>query len=283
MNWVDEAFGDPEYGEGRWYLNPKNHSRQMYKIKKPGQQAAAFGSDPEAESGRKMGEIMQERFSDPEKFREQVAEANSLTTKSPFQIGQVIPIQEAFRVAELAYPVASMSCICRIGARAQEERTEHEYSCTGLGVGMFKWERWPERYKGGVNFMGPDEAKEWLLKWNKKDMVHIIMTFGGSYVGGICNCDYPDCGMIRNRVDYGVTTGCLKSPWVAALDYDACTGCGVCVQRCQFGAIKYEVTRGKTNIDQFKCFGCGLCETACPTSAIELLDREALPALKEEW
>jgi len=255
----------------------------MYKVKKPGEKPAAFGSDPEAQSGRKMGEIMQKRFTDPEEFEKLVKEANAMKEKSPFQIGQVIPLEEAKRVAELSYPVASMSCICRIGARGHEERNEHEYSCTGLGVGMLKWERWPERYKGGVNFMSPEETKEWLTKWNKKGMVHIIMTFGGSYVGGICNCDYPDCGMIRNRVDYGITPGCLKSPWVATVDFDDCNGCGVCVQRCQFGAIKFEVTTEKTNVDQFKCFGCGLCETACPTEAIDLLDRESLPALKEVW
>jgi NAD-dependent dihydropyrimidine dehydrogenase PreA subunit len=89
--------------------------------------------------------------------------------------------------------------------------------------------------------------------------------------------------MIRKRVDYGITPGCLKSPWVATVDFDDCNGCGVCVQRCQFGAIKFEVTTEKTNVDQFKCFGCGLCETACPTEAIDLLDRESLPALKEGW
>ncbi|MBW2324084.1 MAG: 4Fe-4S binding protein [Deltaproteobacteria bacterium] len=257
MCWVCEAYGDPEVENGRWYLNPKNHSRNMYKIKKPDQKAAAYGSDPEAQSGRNIGEIMQFRFTDPDKFNQLIKEANAMKGSGPFQIGQVIPIQEAYKVVEMSYPVASMSCICRIHNRAQEERNEHEYSCTGLGVGMLKWERWP--------------------------MVHIIMTFGGSYVGGVCNCDYPDCGMIRNRVDYGIETGCLKSHWVAKIDYDLCTGCGVCVQRCQFGAIKFEVTLDKTNIDQLKCFGCGLCETGCPTNAIELIDRESLPGLREVW
>lgn len=283
MNWIDKAYGDPNYGNGRWYLNPRNHSRNMYKIKKPEQKAAAFGSDPEAQSGAKISEIMQTRFEDQEKFERLVKEADALKTKGPFQIGQVIPIQEAFKVAELSYPVGSMHCICRYHSRAHEERNDHEYSCTGLGVGMLKWERWPERYKGGVNFMTPDETKEWLMKWNKKGLVHIIMTFGGSYVGGICNCDYPDCGMIRNRIDYGIATGCIKSPWVAKVNYDQCTGCGICVQRCQFGAIKFEVTIEKTNIDQFKCYGCGLCETACPTKGIELIERESLPGLKEVW
>jgi NAD-dependent dihydropyrimidine dehydrogenase PreA subunit len=283
MCWICDEFGDPEYGDGKWWLNPKNHSRQMYKIKKPDQKAATFGSDPEMTAGRKSGEVMQTRFDDPETFKKLVKENNELKAASPFQIAQVLPIQEIFKVIEMAYPVVGMSCVCRIHSRGQEERNKDEYSCTGLGVGMFKWERWPERYKGGVDFMTPDDAREWLVKWNKKGMVHILMTFGGSYVGGICNCDYPDCGAIRTRIDYGLKINCVKSHWVATVDYDACNGCGVCVQRCQFGAIKFEVTREKTNIDQMKCFGCGLCETACPTEAIDLLDRKNLPALREEW
>jgi len=283
MCWICEAYGDPDIENGKWYLNPKNHARHMYKIKKPDQKASAYGADPESQSARTMFEIMAKRFEDPEEFRRLVREANALQGRGPFQIGQVVPLREAKKIMELSYPIASMACICRKGVRAQEETNEHEYSCTGLGVGMLKWERWPERYKGGVNFMSLEEANEWLEKWDKKGMVHIIMTFGGSFVGGLCNCDYPDCLNIRTRIDYGIETMCVKSHWVAQVNYDLCNGCGICAQRCQFGAIKFEVTQDKTNIDQFACFGCGLCETGCPRGAIELVDRESLPALKEVW
>jgi hypothetical protein len=44
-------------------------------------------------------------------------------------------------------------------------------------------ERWL-RYGGAISY-DPDEAKEWLVKWNKKGMVHILMTWGSH--GGICN------------------------------------------------------------------------------------------------
>jgi Fe-S-cluster-containing hydrogenase component 2 len=55
------------------------------------------------------------------------------------------------------------------------------------------------------------------------------------------------------------------------------------VERCQFGAIKFEVTIEKTNIDQFRCFGCGVCMTTCPTGAISMVDRKTLPGLREVW
>jgi NAD-dependent dihydropyrimidine dehydrogenase PreA subunit len=256
----------------------------MYKVKKPGEQAAGYGADPESQSGVRLREIIRtKQEGDVDKFNELVKEANLRTVTGPFQIGQAIPLQEALEMVDLSYPIASMSCICRIHGRAQEERNEHEYSCTGLGVGMFKWERWPERYKGGVHFMTPDEAKQWLTDWNTRGMMHTVMAFGGTYVGGICNCDYPDCGAIRHRLDYGLELNCLKGHHIAKVDNETCNGCGVCVQRCQFGAIKFEVTIDKPNINQMRCFGCGLCETGCPRQAISLLERESLPGLKEVW
>jgi len=147
---------------------------------------------------------------------------------------------------------------------------------------MLKWERWPERYKGGVKFMSPDEVKEWLTYWDTQGMVHMIMNYGGQ-IGGICNCDYPDCVIIRYRLDYGLNNALIKGHYVAAVDYDKCNGCGVCVQRCQFGALKFEITMDKVNIDQYRCFGCGVCATGCPREAITLVDRISLPALKDEW
>ena len=279
MCWVCKACGDGT----RWYLNPKNFARQMYKVKKPGEVAKEYGEDPEAQVGRRLFEALDLRFTDPQKFQEAVKHFNDNKGKGLLQIVQILPLKEALQVAEMAYPIAGLHCICRYFFRATEETNINEYTCTGLGPGLFKWERWPERYKGGVNFMTPLEAKEWLIKLDKKGFCHLIMTFGGSYVGGICNCDYPVCGSMRFRLDYGIEEQCLKGHHVAKVDYEACNGCGVCVQRCKFGAIKFEVTSNKTNIDQFRCFGCGVCETGCPRGAIELIERESLPALREVW
>ena len=283
MCWVCDAYGDSKYGNGLWYLNPKNHSRQMYKVRKPSDKSRAFGEDPESQGSRRIDEIMETRFENPKKFAEMVVDTNAHPGGGFLQIGQVVPLKDAILTAEIAYPVASMMCVCRKAVRAIEETNPDEYSCTGLGVGMLKWERWPERYRGGVNFMSAEETKEWLTKWDKKGLVHLIMTFGGSYVGGICNCDYPDCYSIRRRLDYGFLEQCLKSHYVAVVDYNICNGCGVCVQRCQFGSLKFEVTTDKANIDPFRCYGCGLCETGCPRRAITLLDRTSLPGLREVW
>jgi len=109
------------------------------------------------------------------------------------------------------------------------------------------------------------------------------MIFGAPYIGGICNCDYPDCISIRQRLDYDLQGALLKGHHVAKVNYEECNGCGECISRCQFGAIKKEVTTDKANIDMFKCFGCGLCETGCPKGAVTLVERSSLPALRNVW
>jgi len=194
---------------------------------------------------------------------------------------QVLPLKDADKVLELCSPIGLIACICRNMVRAIDERNELEYTCMGMGVGMLKWERWPERYKGGVKFVNIEEAKEWNHEMDKRGFVHLLILFGAPYIGGFCQCDYPDCLSLRMGVDYGINV--LKSHYVAVVDYDKCNGCGTCAQRCQWGALKFEVTSGKANIDQFKCYGCGICETGCPRGVIKLVERKSLPALAEVW
>jgi len=274
-----------KYGEGTlWYLNPKNYGRQLYRRRRP-------GYVPDAVSYRQQRDKLWTEYfeavaDEKENVEELRQELDSLVRSE--EPCQVVPLNDCLQLVEIAQPIVSMSCICRKQMRAADERSPAEYTCTGLGVGMLKWERWPERYRGGVHFMSIDEAKEWLIRLDKKGMMHCVMVYGTSYggrpfVGGLCNCDYPDCYEIRHRLDFNITHHLLKSHYVAMIDFELCNGCGICAQRCQFGALKMENSRGKANIDMLSCFGCGLCQTACPRSAITLVERETIPALKEEW
>jgi len=54
---------------------------------------------------------------------------------------------------------------------------------------------------------------------------------------------------------------------------DACTGCGVCVDVCPFGAI--DMVNGKAVINE-ACRACGQCVEACPVGAIEMSEAEAV-------
>lgn len=280
MCWACDLWGKDEE---IWYFNPENYSAAMYKRKKPGAKSVVYGQDPEHMQWEALKAIVVAKREDPEKFVQMIKAANENPVGNVVGFGQVLPLKDCYRVLELSYPMATMSCICRRATRAIEETSPEEYSCMGTGVGTFKWERWPERYKGGVHFPSLDEAKKWIEKWDKKGMVHMVMTFGGHFIGGLCNCDYPGCILIRHRLDYDVEPVCLKGHYIAKVNYDACNGCRICVQRCQFGAIRFEVVQNKPIIDAFRCYGCGLCETGCPKNAISLIDRMSIPSLREVW
>jgi len=251
----------------------------MYKLRAPGEKPK--GADAGLETGVMEGPSVQDLISAVEKNDKEGFERMRKIMQEVGQGQQVVPLADADKILELPSPIGLESCICRKADRARDERNEFQYTCMGMGVGMLKWERWPERYKGGVRFVNVEEAKEWNHEMDDRGFVHILMLFGAPYIGGFCQCDYPDCGALRSAVDFGV--GTLKSHYLAKVDYSKCNGCGICAQRCQWGALKFETTSGKANIDMFKCFGCGLCHTACPRQAISLVRRESVPAVAEVW
>ena len=273
-----------QFGEGGlWYLNPANYARNMYKLRMPGE--GFKGPEASIETGERTSRgptgadlnraIEEGNMTDFDSIMRQM-------NANPGQPGQVVPHRDAEKVLELCTCIGLMACMCRKSVRAIDERNELEYTCMGMGTGMLKWERWPERYKGGVKFVNVEEAKEWNRLMDKRGFVHYLMLFGAPFIGGFCQCDYPDCMSLRSVVDHG-TGGLLKSHYIAQVDYDVCNGCGICAARCQWGALKFEATTQKANIDQFKCYGCGLCETGCPREAITLIERTSLPALAEVW
>jgi len=285
MCYLCDQYGDQQYGNGLWYMNPYNYARNMYKLRLPGEVYKGPEAGIETGEFERTGPTQDDLFAAIEKGDatevDNIIKALDARSRQSGTPGQVLPLKDALAVLDLMTCIGLIACLCRKGVRAIDERNEHEYTCMGMGVGMLKWERWPERYKGGVKFVNPEEAQEWTREMDRRGFCHILMLFGAPFIGGFCQCDYPDCMALRNAVDLGI--GTLKSHYVAQVDYDICNGCGICASRCQWGALKFEATTRKASIDQFKCYGCGLCETGCPRGAITLIERVNLPALAEVW
>jgi Pyruvate/2-oxoacid:ferredoxin oxidoreductase delta subunit len=58
----------------------------------------------------------------------------------------------------------------------------------------------------------------------------------------------------------------------AEVDNQLCSGCGVCLKRCQMEALTITYKKSSINLD--RCIGCGLCVSTCPKKAIKLLKTE---------
>jgi MinD superfamily P-loop ATPase len=55
----------------------------------------------------------------------------------------------------------------------------------------------------------------------------------------------------------------------ARIDETACTGCGLCIDYCRFGAISSD--NGRIILSEITCDGCKLCFHVCPEKAISMV------------
>jgi Pyruvate/2-oxoacid:ferredoxin oxidoreductase delta subunit len=273
-----ERFGG---GYERWYLNPANYARRLYKIRKEETESSGAEANPQAAGG--VGAIAPEYVHALDRGdMETAARLKKEAEERAWQVhfGQVVTIEEVHRILDITYPIAVITCACRRSMRGLPD--EENFTCFGIGPGMYKWERWPDTYRGGVFFLSPEEAKDVMDILDRRGLVHTVFTFGTPYIGGLCNCDYPDCGAIRAAVDLGVRV-LWKGHYVAEIDPDLCNGCALCPKRCQFKALSFSPSSGKAYIDPFRCYGCGLCRNVCRPNAIRMVERVKLPALVNAW
>jgi len=82
----------------------------------------------------------------------------------------------------------------------------------------------------------------------------------------ICNCCSCCCGAMlayRNGIPMLASSG-----YLSVVDKDKCLACGICVEKCPFGAIR--LSDPQVQIDPHVCMGCGVCSRICPQDALSL-------------
>jgi ferredoxin len=80
---------------------------------------------------------------------------------------------------------------------------------------------------------------------------------------GICFCCPVCCYYFHDGAE-----PCAKGTLRESTLIEDCSGCGMCVESCHFGARS--IVEGKLVIDADKCYGCGLCVDACPAGCITM-------------
>jgi Na+-translocating ferredoxin:NAD+ oxidoreductase subunit B len=83
----------------------------------------------------------------------------------------------------------------------------------------------------------------------------------------ICTCCGCCCQILKNLKRLPNSAQHAASNYFASVDQDLCSGCGVCLERCQMDAIELEET---AKVLRDRCIGCGLCVPACPEEAVNL-------------
>jgi NADPH-dependent glutamate synthase beta subunit-like oxidoreductase/CheY-like chemotaxis protein/NAD-dependent dihydropyrimidine dehydrogenase PreA subunit len=84
-----------------------------------------------------------------------------------------------------------------------------------------------------------------------------------------CLCCGP-CSSCKACVAMGLQTEIAP----IVLESDLCSGCGVCVAVCPYGALGFSRENGGlvAVVDTIKCKRCGLCVSTCPSGAITIND-----------
>ena len=87
--------------------------------------------------------------------------------------------------------------------------------------------------------------------------------------GGMCNCCGDCCGVLRALNRHPKPTELVFSNHMAIVEKDECTGCQICLERCQMNALKIN-DEEVAEVDTDRCIGCGLCVTSCDMDTIIL-------------
>ncbi|MFX1284105.1 MAG: ATP-binding protein [Promethearchaeota archaeon] len=118
-----------------------------------------------------------------------------------------------------------------------------------------------------------ERAIELLSEAEEAGLVHCSMNVQTEHYY-ICNCCTCCCGVLRGLTELNRPRAFIKSNFIMNVDEELCTGCGTCVDRCQFNALN--VPEEICEVDLQRCVGCGVCAISCPEEALNLVRRDPL-------
>jgi NAD-dependent dihydropyrimidine dehydrogenase PreA subunit len=85
----------------------------------------------------------------------------------------------------------------------------------------------------------------------------------------ICMCCGCCCSQLRGRTRWGNMNALLPANFVPVAG-EECLACGICADRCFFGALSVDDAADLAVADPEKCIGCGVCALACPQETLKL-------------
>lgn len=104
----------------------------------------------------------------------------------------------------------------------------------------------------------------------------------------ICHCCGCCCNVLLGVSRFGYPNTVVTSNYLAKIDSEACSQCGICVEACPVKAISMangngplpmakasqDESPGDPVIDEEICIGCGVCSLECSTESLKLVKRQ---------
>lgn len=185
---------------------------------------------------------------------------------------EILPEYNVIQLISQKKAWAVTDCICRKQKSLIGEGCEHPIRM------CFLMSDTPNAFEGqtGMDALNLEEAISLLNEAAAAGLVHTIANHKED-IGYVCNCCTCSCGMLRAIAEVGIANVVARSAYVAQIDESQCIACGICADRCQFGAITVDEI---AEINPDRCVGCGSCTRVCPEVAISISVRpveEILP------
>lgn len=173
-------------------------------------------------------------------------------------------------------PLYVANCVCKQGEALMGKpcRQAENYEVCLL-IGKTGYEA-----RGRARQISKEECLKILDLADEKGMV--LQPGNSRKPSCICICCGCCCGVLTTAKKQPRPVRFFAANYYARIDAASCTGCGVCVKRCQMDAI---IADGKTfRVDRDRCIGCGLCVTRCKPKAAGLIrkDKATVPPMNTE-
>lgn len=179
---------------------------------------------------------------------------------------EVLPYDRVSRIIENSSKMALVNCACRVEAGHIGEACDAPVN-TCMVFGPFA-QNIADRGFGKI--VSKEKMHQVLKEAVDAGLVHCTDNMQG-HNGFICACCGCCCGILKTITLLDKPAAVAKSGFLAKVDEDLCSACGVCEDRCQIDAI---TTEDFAVINEDRCIGCMICAPTCPTEAIKAVRRD---------
>ena len=170
----------------------------------------------------------------------------------------VLPTEQVLEIFRNARSLALTECECR----------SHYQRCDNPTYVCFLLDDEADKFiaLGDARRISIEEAMEVMRVADERGLIHLSLFQPDHQLYALCNCCSCCCHDLQIVRLYDRKDLMIQSEYVAVQDDEACSHCGVCIDRCLFQARTGE--DGNMVYDAQACYGCGLCVTTCPEDAI---------------
>jgi ferredoxin len=168
----------------------------------------------------------------------------------------------ALSMCACRHKASHLGRVCAVGGPIEDV-------CTSLGGSA----QWMVR-RGMAKPATVDELLRVLEQTTELGLVHLADNVLNQ-PAFICHCCGCCCGALHPSIERNILPA-QPSNFLPSLNLDICSGCGICVEKCQTKVITLCNYGNGINAPEFKkelCLGCGVCASFCPSEALTMSRR----------